>query len=225
MNQLRLLISGNDTLALQGLARIFIAEKKFEVLDAVPVAEIGEKAAELQPDAILFDLSGDLNSFEFVINEINEINRSCPCCRVLVLTDQEHSEEILPLMNQGVDGCIPQGISRKCLINAVVLACDAQMVCLPQFLKKTVFSSSLSATASRTTQRNSFKTKNGQSLTNRELEILQLMGKNLSNREIGKELFISEPTVKTHVSHILRKLGQTSRAQAIIYSYEKGLLG
>ena len=221
MNKLRLLIAGEEVSALQGLATIFVSEGNFEVLETLSLSLTVKKALLLQPDAILVDTPKEIANFGGIIRDIKV---SCPCCRVLLLISQEHTENIIPLLEQGLDGCIPQGIRRSDLIKAVELACQAGVVCLPNFIKNSIYSlKSPAAFLGEMTKSNLIQSSN--SLTKRETEILQLMAKNLSNREICEHLFICEPTVKTHVSHILRKLGQTNRAQAIIYSYKTGLIG
>lgn len=224
MNRLKLLISGEEPAVLQGLARIFNSKNHFEVLDTVPMSQAGKKASVLQPDVILFDAPPDMETFRYMLRSIKS---NCPCCRVLVLIRPEHSKDIACLLEQGLDGCIPQDIRSAGLVKAVDLACQAGVVCLPNFARKSICSF-------RATHGNSGTKKQpltgphsqpkNSCLTNREMEILRLMAKNLSNREICEQLFISEPAVKTHVSHILRKLGQNNRAQAIIYSYQIGLL-
>ncbi|MTI80488.1 MAG: response regulator transcription factor [Firmicutes bacterium] len=95
------------------------------------------------------------------------------------------------------------------------MACRVGVICLPGAIKKTSF-------FNNTIQLTTIPS-NVAALTRREKEVYHLMTKNYSNREIANKLYISEPTVKTHVSSILRKLGKKNRAQAIVYSYQIGL--
>lgn len=112
---------------------------------------------------------------------------------------------------------------RGCLIKTVELACRAGLFYLPYSLKKAVSLSKPYDTGNINELKDNILV-NGESLTRREMEILQLMVKNYSNRQIAQKLFISEPTVKNHVSNILRKLGQSNRAGAVVYSYKMGLI-
>ncbi|MBF7083263.1 response regulator transcription factor [Desulfallas sp. Bu1-1] len=173
-----------------------------------------------QPDAVLVDITGETPKY---FEPISQLKHECPCSLIIALLENEHCEGITEMLAHGVDSCVPRGIMRGCLLKTVELACRAGIFCLPGSFKK-LMSSAGTEKAIPAAQFKNGLLGGGESLTRREMEILQLMARNYSNREIASKLFISEPTVKTHVSSILRKLGQNNRAQAIIYSYKIGLV-
>lgn len=220
MDRIRLLIASDDSSSRRGLTAIFASENLFEVTGDYPVAEAIEKSITLQPDVMLLDISVEINDLD---QKIHQHKSECPCSLILGLIDNEHIERIPELLAHGVDGCVPKGIIRGCLVKTVELACRAGLLCLPGTFKKMVSFARADRVIGIGGMKNCLPN-SGEYLTKREMEILQLMAKNCSNREIGGKLFISEPTVKTHVSSILRKLGQSNRAQAIVYSYKIGLV-
>lgn len=219
MDRIRLLIASNESSARRGLAAIFFTEEIFEVLGEFTLDESGGKAASCQPDVILLDVPNDIIKYR---QKISDIKNSCPCSLVLAVVGDENNQNVAEMLETGLDGCVPRGIMRGCLVKTVELACRAGLLCLPASYKKIV-SSSRAVKANKIGQLPNGTLCNDV-LTKREMEILQLIAKNFSNREIAGKLFISEPTVKTHVSSILRKLGQKNRAQAIVFSYRTGLI-
>jgi len=217
MDRIRVLIVSEDSSARRGLSTIFTADGTFEVLGGYSFDQSMDRSIELQPDVILVDISGGITN---CMRQIKNIKKECPCSLIIALVDNEISENSTEEITRNFDSCIPKGIMRGCLIKSVELACRAGVFCLPVSFKKAVSISGNDKVVSDEKSRDGiFGT-----LTKREMEILHLMAKNFSNREIAAKLFISEPTVKTHVSSILRKLGQGNRAQAIIYSYKTGLI-
>jgi len=220
VDKIRLLIAGDESSARKGLATIFSAEDVFEVLGEFTLDEASEKAVSCQPDVILLDMPGDILKYG---HKISDVKTGCPCSLILAVVGDEHSDTVAEMLETGLDGCVPRGIMRGCLVKTVELACMAGLLCLPASFKKVV-SHFKPVEKISVGQLKNIIPGNGEVLTKRETEILQLMAKNFSNREIAGKLFISEPTVKTHVSSILRKLGQSNRAQAIVYSYKMGLI-
>ncbi|HBX24071.1 MAG TPA: hypothetical protein DEF34_10650 [Desulfotomaculum sp.] len=165
-------------------------------------------------------MSGDLSQYG---TQVKQIKSQCPCSLILSLIPDGHKNGISDILEQGVDGCVPRSIMRVCLVKAVELTCRAGVFCLPGNCRDLV--SNAGAIQPGSLDLCKLQLSGGtDSLTRREKEILQLMAKNLSNRDIAGKLFISEPTVKTHVSSILRKLGQKNRSQAIVYAYKTGML-
>lgn len=220
MGQIRLLITGDDSSSRRGLMAIFTSEKMFDVLGCFSLEEATEKSLYYQPDVILFELTMDIVEHE---QKISQIKNECPYSLIIALIENEQLDKLASLLEKGIDGCLPKGIMRGCLVKTVELACLAGIFCLPGSTKKMI---SFIKT-DKTVNLNEFSDDafgSGDLLTKREMEILQLMAQNSSNRDIAKTLFISEPTVKTHVSSILRKLGQNNRAQAIVFSYKTGLI-
>lgn len=221
MDKIRLLIANEDSMSRRGLAAIFSSESTFEVVGDFSLEEAVEKSISLQPDVVLIDLN-DEKSCHWP--KIIQLKSECPCSLILALVGDDHNDRLAGLLSaQSIDGCVPKGIIRGCLVKTVELACRAGLLCLPGSFKRMVSF----ARQDKPFVGGEFKCGlpgNGEYLTKREMEILQLMAKNYSNRDIGRKLFISEPTVKTHVSSILRKLGQNNRAQAIVYSYKIGLV-
>lgn len=220
MEKIRLLIACEDAALRQGLNAIFGVEDVFCVLGSFSLKETFEKSISFQPDVILFDLPADEVSKKEL--NISQIKHGCPCSLIIALVENTQSSILNYLLELGIDGCIPKGIMRGSMVKAIELACRAGIFCIPFSFKKIV-SFVKSEQMVNINQLKSISN-NVEMLTKREMEILQLMAENYSNREIASKLFISEPTVKTHVSSILRKLDQNNRAQAIIYSYKIGLV-
>ncbi len=221
MDKIRLVIVSEDLYSLKGLTAIFNTEDVFEVLGGFSLGEALENAISYQPDVVLVDIPDDMMTDYG--DKIVEIKGGCPCSLILAVVGEEYRKTLEEVLRNGLDGCVPRGIMRGCLVRTVELACRSGLLCLPRSFKKGDNSSKHTSSSSSPFCRTAIP---GQveTLTRREVEILQLMSENLSNRKIGERLFISEPTVKTHVSNILRKLGQSNRAQAIVYSYKMGLV-
>ena len=219
MDKIRLVIVSEDPSSRQCLTAIFASENLFNVLGSFSLEEINDRATFFQPDAIVIDVADDVNKY---IEVIKHLKSNCAFSLVFTLVEKEHCENLFEEMFQYIDSCVQKGIMRGCLVKAVELACRAGLFYLPCSLKKMISFAEPDIVTNYCELKNNLA--NGETLTRREMEILQLIAKSLSNREIANKLFISEPTVKTHVSNILRKLGQENRSQAIVYSYKNGLI-
>lgn len=220
MDKIRLLIVSDDSSSRRGLRAIFDTESVFNVLGESSLAQIIDQSVVFQPDIVLIDITKDIPSH---VQVVSQLKKECPYTRVLVLAANEHSYAIPELLTNGIDGCLPRSIMRGLLVKTVELVCQTGLLCLPGFIKKKNIFNINNNVISMDKLKNNVSC-NGESLTRREMEILLLMAENHTNREIAGKLFISEPTVKTHVSSILRKLGQSNRSQAIVYSYRMGLV-
>lgn len=220
MDKIRLLIAGEDSSIRRGLTAIFSTEGMFEVIGDYQVDEAIENSVAVQPDVVLLDLTGEVIDLG---KKINHMKSECPCSLILALIGNDKIVRIPELLSQGIDGFVPRVIIRGFLVKTVELACRAGLLCLPGAFKKMAALSREEDVVNLGEIKNCLP-KSGMYLTKREMEILQLMAGNYSNREIAHKLYISEPTVKTHVSSILRKLGQSNRAHAVVYSYKIGLV-
>ncbi|MEW6697546.1 MAG: response regulator transcription factor [Bacillota bacterium] len=218
MEKIRLLITGGDSSSRRGLNTIFASESMFMVLGCCSVEESLVKATSYQPDVIILDIKDDfLGTMDCMV----ELKNECPHSLVIAIIEIDKINILEKLLEKGIDGCVPKNIMRGCLIKTVELACLTGIFCLPGSMKKLI---TMTQTEKASCVSSHNQTSQGEPLTNREMEILHLMAQNFSNRDISKKLFISEPTVKSHVSSILRKLGQRNRAQAIVFSYNTGLV-
>ncbi|MCF8010652.1 MAG: response regulator transcription factor [Clostridiales bacterium] len=219
MYKIRLLIVSEDSSAGQGLETIFSTENVFDIIGCCSFEEAKEKAISVQPDVVLLNV---YDSFQNCNEKIKEIKNGCPCSLLFALVG-EKVESLAEAITNGLDCCLPRNIRRRCIVKAVELAYRAGIFCMPGSFKSLVSFLGTKTSQSESQVKNKMPDA-ARSLTRREIEILQLMAKNYPNRKIAGELFISEPTVKAHVSSILRKLNQETRSQAIIYSYKIGLV-
>jgi DNA-binding NarL/FixJ family response regulator len=213
MGMIRVLIADDQPLARAGFKAVLEATGGIEV---VAEAENGERAVELarrhDPDVVLMDIRmPDMDGIE--------ATRRMPHHKVLILTTFGLDEYIIEALRAGASGFLVKDAPVDELVRAVrtVAAGDAQ-------LSPTVTKRLLEQVARRLPAAVQRDTDSLAELTEREREVLRLMAVGMSNAEIGSALVVSEPTVKTHVSSVLQKLGLRDRVQAVIYAYETGLI-
>ncbi|MFD4858746.1 response regulator [Streptomyces atratus] len=194
-----------------GLRGMFDSAPGFRVLgEASNGVEGVDLVARLDPDVVLMDLRMPGGGG---VAAIAELTRRGDRSKVLVLTTYDTDSDTLPAIEAGATGYLLKDAPRDELFNAVRAAADGRTVLSP-------------AVASRLISRVRTPAAQGnESLSGREREVLELVAKGTSNREIAAELFISEATVKTHLTHIFAKLGAKDRAAAVAVGYDRGILG
>ncbi|MFF4950852.1 response regulator [Streptomyces chattanoogensis] len=191
-----------------GLRGMFAASPGFEVLgEAADGVEAVELAARLDPDVVLMDLRMPGGGG---VAAIAELVRRGIRGKVLVLTTYDTDSDTLPAIEAGATGYLLKDTPRDELFTAVRAAAEGRTVLSP-------------AVAGRLVSR--VRSPRNEPLSAREREVLELVAKGTSNREIAAVLFISEATVKTHLTHIYGKLGAKDRAAAVAVGYERGILG
>jgi DNA-binding NarL/FixJ family response regulator len=136
--------------------------------------------------------------------------------RVLVLTTFDMDEHVYDALKAGASGFLLKDAGRERLIEGVQTIAAGESLFAPSVLKRLVDHYVARAPAGGPTGLDE--------LSEREIEVLALIGRGLSNSEIGEELFISLATVKTHVRHVLAKLGARDRVQAVVIAYQSGLV-
>ncbi|TDC63281.1 response regulator transcription factor [Actinomadura sp. GC306] len=207
MPDITLLIVDDHPVVRDGLRGMFATTAGFEVLgEAADGREAVTLAERLRPDVVLMDLrmpGGD------GVEAITEIGRRGLPCRVLVLTTYDTDTDTIPAIEAGATGYLLKDAPRDDLFAAVRAAAQGRSVLSP-------------AIASRLLSR--VREPRSETLSSRELEVLRLVARGTANREIARELFISEATVKTHLTHIYAKLGVNDRAAAVATAYDKHLL-
>ncbi|GII59546.1 DNA-binding response regulator [Planotetraspora thailandica] len=203
-----LLIVDDHPVVRDGLRGMFAAHPEFEVLgEAADGRQAVELAALLDPDVVLMDLRMPGGGG---VDAIAELTRRGLRCEVLVLTTYDTDSDTLPAIEAGATGYLLKDAPRDELFTAVRAAAEGKTVLSP-------------AIASRLVSR--VRAPGGEPLSAREREVLGLVAKGTSNREIASVLFISEATVKTHLTHLYAKLGVKDRAAAVAVAYERGILG
>ncbi|MFC9619120.1 response regulator [Streptomyces sp. NPDC056930] len=193
-----------------GLRGMFDSDPGFRVLGEAPDGVAGvDLVARLDPDVVLMDLRMPGGGG---VAAIAELTGRGARSKVLVLTTYDTDSDTLPAIEAGATGYLLKDAPRDELFNAVRAAADGRTVLSP-------------AVASRLISRVRTPAAQNESLSGREREVLELVAKGTSNREIAAELFISEATVKTHLTHIFAKLGAKDRAAAVAVGYDRGILG
>ncbi len=164
--------------------------------------------AQCHPDIDLLLLDLDLPNAEG-LSGLAQLREILPQLPVAIVSAEQDRRVVLDAIGLGAVGYIPKSTSRTALLNALVHMLDGQVYLPPDIMRRPP------APASRRQPETAFATHIG-SLTEKQREVLMLMARGHSNKQIARELAIAETTVKTHVSAILRKLGVTSRVQAIV---------
>jgi DNA-binding NarL/FixJ family response regulator len=206
-----LLLVDDHPVVRDGLRGMFESSPGFRVLGEASDGVQGvELALRLDPDVVLMDLRMPGGGG---VDAIAELTRRGARCKVLVLTTYDTDSDTLPAIEAGATGYLLKDAPREELFTAVRAAADGRTVLSP-------------AVASRLVSRVRTPAPEGpEPLSAREREVLRLVARGTSNREIAKELFISEATVKTHLTHLYGKLGVRDRAAAVAAAYDRGILG
>jgi len=213
---IRILIADDHALMRNGLRGILDAEEDMEVVgEAEDGAQAVDEAVKLHPDVVIMDIRMPrLDGIEATKRLAAQGTRAP---RVLVLTTFDLDEYVYEALRAGAGGFMLKDAPPRQLAEAVrtVAACEAL---LAPAVTKRLIERYVSRPPSDSVRRERFA-----ELTDRELEVLQLLTRGLSNVEIGERLFLSEATVKTHVTRVLTKLGVRDRVQAVVLAYETGL--
>ena len=201
---IRILISDDHELFREGLRVVLDLRPDFKVVaEAANVAETVAAHAQHQPDLTLLDLQMPDGTG---IDALKVIRKAQPDARILMLTTYDGDEDIHRAMVAGATGYLLKSLPRIQLEAAVRAVIEGRQYLPP-------------AVAERLAERAAF-----QALTVRELEILALVARGLSNKDIARVLAANEFTVKAHVRNILAKLGVETRTEAAILAVQRGLV-
>ena len=202
-----LVIADDHPVVRDGLSGMFAPDPEFEVLgEAADGAEAVRLAHALRPDVILMDLR--MPGMDGVA-AIGELTRRGIPSRVLVLTTYDTDSYVVPAIEAGATGYLLKDAPRADLLRAVRAAANGQAVLSPSVASRLM---------------NRVRAPGAGPLSQRELEVLELVAAGTTNREAAARLFISEATVKTHLLNIYTKLGVGDRAAAVAEAFNRGLL-
>jgi DNA-binding NarL/FixJ family response regulator len=215
-DMLRVLIADDEAIVRDGLRAIIEVEPDLEVVgEAADGAETVAAARRLQPDVALVDIQMPVMDGVAATRRLMAL--PVPP-RVLVLTTFDRNEYVYEALRAGASGFLLKDVRRGQLTAAIRAVVSGETLLAPAITRRLIEEfctrpSPLSGTPPELA-----------GLTAREVEVLQLLGGGRSNSDIATELVVAETTVKTHVAHILTKLGLRDRAQAVVVAYETGLV-
>ena len=207
------LIVDDQAMVRGGLRLILEAEDDINVIAEAENGEEGVRLARREkPDVVLMDVRMPVMDGLEATRQITEQTEST---RVIVLTTFDVDEYVYGALRNGASGFLLKDAGGDQLVEAVRVIASGDALIAPSVTRRLI-----SEFADRPELA---EIKGFDELTEREVEVLGLVAKGLSNAEIGETLFVSESTVKTHVSHILTKLQLRDRVQAVVAAYESGL--
>ncbi|MDP9382845.1 MAG: response regulator transcription factor [Chloroflexota bacterium] len=205
---LRLLLVDDHPVVRDGVAAITETQPDMEVVgEAGDGEEAIDLALELKPDVVLMDLRLPRVTG---VEAIRRIRSELPHAHILILTTYDSDESILEGLQAGAEGYLLKGSSRQELLSAIRAVARGESP-LPPAVAGRLISRLRSGVAAT-------------ELSARELEVLKLVAQGKRNREIADDLFLSEKTVKAHVSSILRKLNAEDRTEAVTIGLRRGLI-
>lgn len=212
----RVLIVEDHTIVREGLHLLLRRNRQIAIVgEAATGREALELAAALQPDVILMDIRlPDIDGLEVT----QRIKADHPNIAVIMLTMHDDEEYVIGAVRAGAAGYLLKDVSPTDLAKAIQTVCEGGTIIEPSLLRKT-----LGTLAPSGSVRAEQLAEEVELLTPREKEVLGVLVEGMTNREIGQALFISEQTVKTHVSAIIQKLGASDRTQAAVIALRQGL--
>jgi DNA-binding NarL/FixJ family response regulator len=214
----RVLIVDDQALVRTGFRMILEAEEDIEVVgEAGDGIEAITEARRLEPDVVLMDVRmPELDGIEATRRLL--ANGGAGETKVVMLTTFDMDEYVFDALRAGASGFLLKDVPPERLIDGIRAVANGDALLAPSITRRLIEEFVRSGPAS-----SSPPPALGE-LTARELEVLQLIARGLSNAEIAKELFVSDTTVKTHVAHVLMKLGLRDRVQAVVLAYEAGVV-
>ncbi len=214
---IRVLIADDQALFRRGLYVVLGTEDDIDVVaEAEDGAEAVAKAEEMAPDVVLMDVRMPrVNGIE-AARRIREI---LPSTKILMLTVSDEEDDLYEAIKAGANGYLLKEISVEEVASAIHAVMQGQSLISPSMASKLL--NEFNSLARMAAEREQLP---APVLTARELEVLKLVARGMSNKDVADELYISENTVKNHVRNILEKLHLHSRMEAVMYAVRKRLL-
>jgi DNA-binding NarL/FixJ family response regulator len=211
----RVLLVDDDDLMRAGLRSVLSSDDTIEVAgEAGDGGEALGRVRETKPDVVLMDIR--MPGVDG-ISATREVLAGSPDVKVVVLTTFEDDDYIFDALSAGASGFLLKRTKPEDLISAIHAVADGDSLLSPSVTRRVIDRMATQPVAGLSGARL-------EKLTPREREVLELIGRGLSNREIAESFVIEESTVKTHVKRILTKLELRDRVQAVILAYETGLI-
>jgi DNA-binding NarL/FixJ family response regulator len=214
---IRVLLCDDQALVRSGFRMILDARDDLEVVgEAEDGREVIELARGLDPDVILMDVRmPNVDGVEATRRLVEGGSRA----RILILTTFDLDEYVYDALRAGASGFLLKDVQPAQLVDAIRVVAAGEALLAPSVTRRLLdrFADALPGEEAKPPPAL-------ESLTERELEVLKLLAGGLSNAELAEQLFLSETTVKSHISSVLRKLDLRDRVQAVVLAYEAGLV-
>ena len=213
---IKVLLVDDQAMVRAGIHMILEAENDIKVVGEV---EDGAKAIaatrHLKPDVVLMDIQMPVMNGLDATRQITLTPGNTS--RVLILTTFERDDYVFEALRAGASGFILKNAPPEDLVEAVRVIAEGNALLAPSVTRRII--NEFAQRPPRTNFKDNLK-----QLTEREIEVMKLIAKGKNNSEIAADLFVSEATVKTHISNLLNKLDLRDRVQAVVYAYESGLI-
>jgi DNA-binding NarL/FixJ family response regulator len=215
--RLRVLVCDDHALFRRGLEMVLGLEEDLDLVgEAADGVEVVAKAQELMPDVILMDIRMPKKSG---IEAAGEIRDLLPHVKILMLTISDEEADLYEAIKAGASGYLLKEIPIEEVADAVRSVWAGQSRISPSMASKLL--TEFAAISKASDEKPQMPVPR---LTDREMEVLKLVAQGMNNRDIGKELFISENTVKNHIRNILEKLHLHSRMEAVVYAVREKMI-
>jgi DNA-binding NarL/FixJ family response regulator len=204
----KLMIVDDHIILREGLKVVLSREPDFKVVgEASDGGEGVQKALELKPDVVLMDIRMPYSGLQATM----DITQALPDTKILIITVSDTEADLVEAVKAGARGYLLKGMDAKELVTAVRTVAGGGAIFTPSIAAKLLddFKADLNKNADDV------------NLTEREMDVLMLVAKGASNKEIAKKLDVSEPTVKAHLRNILSKLHMKNRSQAAVYASQR----
>lgn len=211
---IRVLLVDDHAVMRAGFRMILETQSDVEVIgEASDGTEAISRSAALAPDVIFMDVQmPDMDGIE-ATRQIRAASANAPS--VIIVTTFDRDDYLFSALEAGASGFLLKNAGPEELISAVRVAASGDALLAPEVTRRVI---------SRLTKGGPPSNDHPVVFTEREAEVLRLLARALSNAEIARELFIGEQTVKTHVSHLLQKLGARDRVAAVVWAHRHGMI-
>ena len=209
----RVLVADDQSMVRAGFRMLLGREPDIEVVaEASNGLEAVDKAARFRPTVVLMDIRmPELDGLEAT----RRILAADDAARILILTTFDLDEYVYEALRAGASGFVLKDDPPEQLLAAIRIVAAGEALLSPSITRRVIKQFTRVPQHAPPSQ--------VEDLTERELEVFRLIARGLSNAEIGRELYISDTTVKTHITHILQKLDLRDRVQAVVLAYQTGL--
>jgi len=210
---IRVLVADDQSMVRAGFRMLLSSEQDIEVVaEASNGLEAVDKAARFRPTVVLMDIRmPELDGLQAT----RRILAADDTARILILTTFDLDEYVYEALRVGASGFVLKDDPPEQLLDAIRIVAGGDALLSPTITKRVIKQFARIPRPAPPLEL--------EDLTERELDVFRLIARGLSNAEIGQELYISDTTVKTHITHILQKLNLRDRVQAVVLAYETGL--